>query len=106
MIRRTFVASWVDIVAATGAAVLLAVALPPSAQAATGVFHYYDARGTVRSVTNPAPGACLRTVDAGRATNDTNGRIELYGSPDCDVLIRTVEPGEGFQGGFNSAKVG
>jgi hypothetical protein len=101
MIRRTSVAGWV---AAAGTAVLLAVALPPSAQAATGIFRYYDERGTTRSITNPAPGACLRTVDAVRATNGTNGRIELYGSPYCHVLIHTVEPGGGFRGGFNSAK--
>lgn len=101
MTRRVSVAGWAAI---AGTAVLLAVALPPSAQAAAGVFRYYDAQGTSRSITNPAPGACLRTLNAIRATNETNEPIEVYSGSDCRGLIYTVAPGEGFSGDFNSAK--
>jgi hypothetical protein len=96
-------ASWVTIVAAVGAAALLAVVLAVSAQAATGVFRY-EAHGTSRSVTNPAPGACLRTLNAVRATNETSGTIELYSSPDCSGLVRTLGRGESLSVNFNSAK--
>jgi hypothetical protein len=100
MIRRTSVAGWVTSVAA---AVLGAVALPAYAQASTGVFNY-DAHGATRSITNPAPGSCLNTPDAIRATNRTDGPIELYGSSGCNGLIRTVQPGESFSETFNSAR--
>lgn len=96
--------SWKTIVAAVGTAALLAVALPLSAQADTGVFYYSDAHGTNYSITNPAPGACLRTLDAIRATNKTSRSIELYSSPDCRGLVHAVKPGENFPGNFNSAK--
>lgn len=94
---------WATIVAAVGAAVLLAVVLPVSAQAADGVFRY-EAQGTSRSVTNPAPGACLRTLNAVRATNETNGTIELYSSSDCSGQARSLARNEQFSGNFNSAK--
>jgi hypothetical protein len=103
MIRRKSVALWVTSVATTGTAVLVTVVLPASAQAATGVFSY-DAHGTTHSITNPAPGACLNTLDAVRATNRTNGPIEVYSSSDCNGSIHTVEPGGTFSGDFNSAK--
>jgi hypothetical protein len=100
MIRRISVAGWIASVAVT---ILGTVALPAYAQASTGVFSY-DAHGTTRSITNPAPGACLNTLDAIRATNRTDGPIELYGNPGCNGPIRTVQPGESFPVNFNSAK--
>jgi hypothetical protein len=96
--------SWKTTVAAVGAAALLVVALPLSAQADTGVFYYYDVHGTNYSITNPAPGACLRTLEAIHATNHTGQSIDLYSSPDCQGLVHTVKPGEDFPGNFNSAK--
>ncbi len=100
MIRRAFLLGCV----APVSAVLLAVALPPSAQAGVGVFRYYDTHGTDRSITNPAPGACLHTLAATRAVNGTNGPIEVYGGSDCHGLIHAVAPGEDFSGSFNSAR--
>ena len=103
-VAQRIIPSWKTTVAAVGAAALLAVALPLSAQAGTGVFYYYDLHGTNYSVTNPAPGACLRTLDAIHATNHTSQSIDLYNSPDCQKLVHTVKPGEDFPGNFNSAK--
>lgn len=100
---RRVMASWVTIAVAVGVAALLAVVLPVSAQAANGVFRY-EAQGTSRSVTNPAPGACLRTLNAVRATNETSGTIALYSGSDCSVLVRTLGRGESFSVNFNSAK--
>jgi hypothetical protein len=99
MSRRAYVA-----VCAAGAAVLFMAALPSSAQAAIGVFRYYDAQGISRSITNPAPAACLRTAGAVRATNDTDEPIELYSSADCRGLVHTVSPREDFSVNFNSAR--
>lgn len=100
---RTWTTSWGTIVTATGAAVLLVAALPASAQASVGTFGYH-ARGTDRTITNPAPGACLRTPDATRAANETNGPIAVYSSSSCDSLIRILQPRETFLGAFSSAK--
>jgi hypothetical protein len=103
MIRRTRMTNWGTAVATTGVAALLMVALPPSAQASVGTFSY-NARGTDHSITNPAPGVCLRTPSATRASNETDGPIEGYSSSSCSGLIRTLRPHESFFGDFNSAK--
>jgi hypothetical protein len=86
-----------------GAAILLSVALTSSAQASVGIFRYYDAQGISHSITNPAPGACLRTPGAIRAINNTNGPIQLYSSSNCGGLVHTLSPNEDFAGGFSSA---
>jgi hypothetical protein len=91
-------------VCAAGAAVLFMAASSSSAQAAIGVFRYYDAQNISRSITNPAPAACLRTPGAVRAINNTDKPIELYSGADCRGLVHTVTSGEDFTGNFNSAR--
>jgi hypothetical protein len=90
---------------ATGCTCSAPTAPPCPPQLPTGVFRYLDAHGTARSATNPAPGACLRTRNSIRAANDTGRPVELYDSPDCRGLIRTVELGGDFSGDFHSAMV-
>lgn len=104
MARRQSVRNWKTILASTGTAVLLTVALPLPSQAATGEFDYYTGPRTGYAITNPASGTCLHTPDAIYGTNETDQSIQVYSGSDCGALLQTIKPGKDFQGDFNSAK--
>jgi hypothetical protein len=70
--------------AALGSAALLVVAIPASAQAATGTFQYTHAYSKLPvALTNPADVTCIETTAFGVVTNDTNNNVTLYPSPNC-----------------------
>lgn len=67
-----------------GSAALLGVALPASAEAATGVFRYTHAYSDLRvMLINPSDDACIPTTAFGDAANDTDRNVTLYPSPAC-----------------------
>ncbi|WP_325748283.1 hypothetical protein [Streptomyces sp.] len=71
-------------VLAAGAAGLLTVAVPTSAQAATGTFYYVNAYTKLGvTVTNPADGRCIQTPASGRVANNTSSDATLYPTPAC-----------------------
>jgi hypothetical protein len=70
--------------AALGAAGVLAVAVPSSAQAATGAFLYSHAYTKLTvTVVNPADGACIPATAYGDVANRTSSNATLYPSPAC-----------------------
>lgn len=103
MTRRTRRTSRRALVTTIGAAIVITAAVPLSAHASAGTFSY-NARGTGHSITNPAPGVCLRTPGATNARNETNGPVGLYNDSSCGEVIHIIKPNEAFFGDFNSAK--
>lgn len=71
-------------VAAVGAAGVLTVAVPASAQAATGTFQYTHAYAKLTvTLLNPADGTCIPTTAYGTVTNNSSSNVTLYPSPAC-----------------------
>ena len=63
---------------------MLTVAVPSSAQAATGTFLYTHAYTKLTvTVANPADGTCIQTTANGAVTNNTASNATLYPSPAC-----------------------
>ncbi|AEW95061.1 MULTISPECIES: hypothetical protein [Streptomycetaceae] len=103
---RTNTTARIGALAAVAAAAVLA--LPASADAATGSIDY----GPLGKLTNPVDGTCYRsplysngTGPAG-VTNNTNEKITVYLSNDCTNYPHVIEPGQyynstgGLAGGF------
>lgn len=75
--------------AATGVAVLLGVASPINAHAATGTFHYTHAYTKLPvKISNPADNTCHQTTGMSETVgalveNKTNSEVTLYSLPGC-----------------------
>lgn len=94
------------VMAAAGAAALLTVAVPTSAQAATGTFSYTHAYSKLTvTLTNPADGTCTQTTANGTVTNSTNSNVTLYPSPACEGEPLGTLPPKGTASGLSFASV-
>ncbi|MFJ6000463.1 hypothetical protein [Streptomyces sp. NPDC092370] len=94
------------VLAAAGAAALLTITVPTSAQAATGTFLYTHAysRLTV-TLTNPADASCLQATANGTVTNNTSSSATLYPSPACQGEPLGTLPPKGTASGLAFASV-
>ncbi|MFE3640303.1 hypothetical protein ACFXOM_04680 [Streptomyces sp. NPDC059169] len=73
---------------------VLMIAVPASAQAATGVFQYTHAYTALTvKLKNPADDVCIQATANGTVSNGTDREATLYPSPACQgEPLGTLEP--------------